>query len=262
MASVSRSASVVGLEVAEVVVDRELHVHVEHAAAGQQEGDVGDGAAGDARLLAVGDALDHAGEAQHVVGHALAPLAAGLGAGEGLAQVAGGLGEGPRGRGGLLQPGQQLAVLLGALLLQRADHVAEPLELRGEPLDPLLEGGGAQVELAGAAGHRVAQLLAGHLGGHVGGGGDRVLALHAQAGLELGGLLGQEGGLLLEGGGDPLVGGEAPGAGGPGADDVGEGEDGGHPEGGEDDGEDHAKSVRRGCDSARGSRRERPGHTA
>ena len=38
-----------GLEVAEVVVDGELHVHVEHAAAGHEERDVGDRAAGDAR---------------------------------------------------------------------------------------------------------------------------------------------------------------------------------------------------------------------
>ena len=36
---------------------------------------------------------------------------------------------------------------------------------------------------------------------------DGVLALHAEAGLELGGLLGEGGGLLLEGDGDPLVGG-------------------------------------------------------
>ncbi len=50
-------------EVAQVVVDRELHIHVEHAAAGEQERHIGDGPADDARLLAVGDALDHAGEA-------------------------------------------------------------------------------------------------------------------------------------------------------------------------------------------------------
>ena len=103
-----------------------------------------------------------------------------------------------------------------------------------EPLDALLEGVAAQVEQAGAARHRVAQLLARQLGGHVGGRAHGVLALHAEAGLELGGLLGEEGGLLLEGGGDPLVGGAAAGAGGAGADDVGEDEDGGRHDGGEE----------------------------
>ena len=89
----------------------------------------GIGAAGDARLLPVGDALDHAGEAQHVVGHALAPLAAGLGAGQRLAQVAGGLGERAGGRLRLLEPGEQLAVLLGAVAVEARDDVAQPLEL-------------------------------------------------------------------------------------------------------------------------------------
>ena len=130
-----------------------------------------------------------------------------------------------------------------------------------EALDALLEGRGAQVELAGAARHRVAELLAGQPGRHVGRRGDRVLALHAEPGLELGGLLGEGGGLLLEGDGHPLVGGGGAGAGGAGADHVGEDQDGGHPEGGEDGGEDHGESVRRGCDSPGGSLRERPGQS-
>ena len=207
MACSSRSASVVGLEVAEVVVDRELDVHVEVAPAGEEEGDVGDGAAGDARLLAVGDALDHPGVPQDVVGHALAPLAAGLGAGQRLAQVAGGLGQGAGGRLGLLEPREELAVLLGAVAVELGDDVAQALELGAEALDPLLEGRGAQVELAGAAGHRVAELLAGQLGGHVGRGRDGVLALHPQPRLELGGLLAEGDGLLLEGDRHALVGG-------------------------------------------------------
>ena len=79
-----------------------------------------------------------------------------------------------------------------AVALEAGDHVAEPLHLGHEPLDPLVEGVAAQVEQAGAARHRVAQLLPGQLGGHVGGRAHGVLALHAEAGLELGGLLGEE----------------------------------------------------------------------
>ena len=225
----------------------------EHAAAGHEERDVGDLAAGDARLLPVADALDHAGVAQHVVGHALAPLAAGLGAGEGLAQVAGGLGERSGGGLRLLEAGDHRAVLRGAVAVEPGDHVAEPLHLGHQPVDALLEGIAAQVEQAGAAGHRVAQLLPGQLGGHVGGRAHGVLALHAEARLELGGLLGEQGGLLLEGGGDPLVGGLPAGTGGTGADHVGEHEDGGrHATSGEGDGG-HGESVHRGCDSHRGS---------
>jgi hypothetical protein len=243
-----------GLEVAQVVVDRELDVHVQHPPAGQEEGDVGDRAPGDAGLLAVGDAFDHARQAQDVVGHALAPLAARLGAGQGLPQVAGGLGEGARGRRGVLEPGDQLTVLLGGVLLELHDDVAQALQLRGEALHALLERGGAQVELASAARHRVAQLLAGHLGGHVGGRADRVLPLHAQPGLELGGLLRQGARLLLEGHDHALVGGGRAGTGGAGPDDVRQGEDGSRAEDGEEGGGDHGKSVRRGCDSGRGCR--------
>ena len=143
-------------------------------------------------------------------------------------------------------------MLLGAVAVQLGDDVAQPLELRAEALDPLLERRGAQVELAGAARHRVAELLAGQLGGHVGRGRDRVLALHPEAGLQVGGLLREGGGLLLEGDGHPLVGGGRAGAGRAGPDQVGEDQDDGHPEGGEDSGDDHGESVRRGCDSPGG----------
>jgi hypothetical protein len=106
------------LQVAHVVRHRELHVHVEHLAAGQQERDVGDGALRRGPLLLVGDALDQAGEAQHVVGHALAPLAAGLGRGEHLAQRAGGGGEQRRLLVGAHELLAQLAVGAGHRLLQ------------------------------------------------------------------------------------------------------------------------------------------------
>ena len=79
------------LEGAQVVVDRELHVHVQHPVARQQERDVGDAPAGHALLPQVVDALDQAGRPQHVVGHPLAPLPAGLGAGQRLAEALGGL---------------------------------------------------------------------------------------------------------------------------------------------------------------------------
>ena len=218
-----------GLEVAQVVVDRELHVHVQHAAAGQQERDVGDRAAGDARLLAVADALDHAGEAQHVVGHALAPLAAGLRAGEGLAQVAGGLGERSGGRLASLRPESSCAVLLGAVAVEPGRprrRAARPGTSSPRPASrrrslrrsswrvPLV------IESPSFSPASLAAMSAAER--------DRVLALHAEARLELGGLLGEQGGLLLEGGGDPLVGGVPAGAGGAGADHVGEDEDGGH----------------------------------
>ena len=75
-----------------------------------------------ARLLAVVDAFDEAGGAQHVVGHALAPLAAGLRAGQGLPQRlrrAGQLGRRPQ---RVAQTLHQLAVLRGPVALQRADQ--------------------------------------------------------------------------------------------------------------------------------------------
>ena len=102
---------------------------------GQQEGEIRAGPTLDRSLLSVVDALAHAGRAQDILGHALPPLAAGLGAGERLAQVLGGLGE------NLLLPGRrfkrldELAVLLGALLLQLPDEVAQLGELGAHRLD-------------------------------------------------------------------------------------------------------------------------------
>ena len=64
------------LGAADVVLERELHVHVHAQAVGQQEREVGDPpAARDRGLLAVVDALDQAREPEHVLGHALTPLA-------------------------------------------------------------------------------------------------------------------------------------------------------------------------------------------
>ena len=141
------------VEEAQVVVERELHVHVEHDAARQEEREVRDApAAFDRDLLAVLDALDEAGEREHVLGHALAPLAAGLRARQRLAQAL-------RRAGELREPvpllahdalehvelraalllelGQQLgdAPELAAHRLQlRVDDLALAVELRGRPL--------------------------------------------------------------------------------------------------------------------------------
>ena len=77
-----------GVDVPDVVVERELHVHVEDGVLGQEEREVGDARAlRDGLLLAVLDAFHEPGEAQHVLGHALAPLAPGLAAGKRLAQA-------------------------------------------------------------------------------------------------------------------------------------------------------------------------------
>ena len=113
------------LEVAEVVVDGELHVHVQDPAAGQQEREVGDGARRRGRLLAVADALDQAGGPQHVVGHALAPLAPRRGVGQRLAQRLGGVGQAGAGRRHLGQAGLDPALLLGPLVLE-AEPPARP----------------------------------------------------------------------------------------------------------------------------------------
>ena len=77
-----------GLRVEElhVAVERELHVHVEHDAAREQEREVGDApAALDRDLLPVLDALDETRQREDVLGHALAPLAPGPAARQGFA---------------------------------------------------------------------------------------------------------------------------------------------------------------------------------
>ena len=65
-----------GFEVADVVVERELHVHVHDEPVGQEERVVGPTGTGERRLLAIVDAFEEARELQHVFGHPLAPLAA------------------------------------------------------------------------------------------------------------------------------------------------------------------------------------------
>ncbi len=150
------------VEGAQVVVDGELHVHVQHPFAGQQEGHVGDATAGQAGLAPVVDPLDQAGQAQHVVGHALTPLAPGLGAGQRLAQALGGVGQALALTRRLGQPGHQLAVLQGPVALERGHQVAHPGELGAHALHLGLDHGVAQLGLLVAGRHVVAQLVAGH----------------------------------------------------------------------------------------------------
>ena len=114
----------VAVEVAQVVVDRELDVHVEHAALGQEEGEVGHGAGGDGLLLPVVDALGEADEPQDVLGHALAPLAPSPRAGERLPQSTGDVRQPSLDASGLVEAGREPPAwrLVG---LEAGDEVAE-----------------------------------------------------------------------------------------------------------------------------------------
>ncbi len=77
----------VGVEIAQVAGHRELDVHVQLVPLGQREREVGPpGCPVELGLLDVVDVLDEAGQPQHVLGHPLAPLAAGRGTGHRLAQ--------------------------------------------------------------------------------------------------------------------------------------------------------------------------------
>ena len=158
------------LEVAQVRRQRELDVHVQHVALGQLERVVRPaGAAVDLGLLAVVDVLGEAGQAEHVLGHALAPLATGLRVGEGLAQHPGGVGQG----GGDLGVGAQrlvdLAEALGAGRADVADQLAEALQLGAHLGADLVEAGVDDVllrrEVGLHAGGRRAELLAVEHGG-------------------------------------------------------------------------------------------------
>ena len=110
--------------------------------AGEHEGEVGHRAGPRGRLLAVAHALDQPGGAQHVVGHALTPLAPGLGAGQCLAQRLGGVGQLAAHRDDLGQAGLHPALLLGALPLEAHHQVGHAGQLAAQltraPLEALL----------------------------------------------------------------------------------------------------------------------------
>jgi hypothetical protein len=136
-----------GLEVAQVVVDRELDVHVQDPAPGQQEREIGDGARRRGRLLAVADALDQARGPQHVVGHALTPLPPRPRVGQCLTQGLGGVGQAGADRRHLGQAGLHPAVLLGPLALQRAHQVGHPGQLGPDVAHARLDRGVAHRQL-------------------------------------------------------------------------------------------------------------------
>jgi hypothetical protein len=67
---------IVAFQETQVIRDGEFHIHVDPRAGGQQEDEVGLGAAFRGALLAVVDPFDHPRQAEHVLGHPLAPLPA------------------------------------------------------------------------------------------------------------------------------------------------------------------------------------------
>ena len=152
------------LQVAQVGRQWELDVHVERVALRHGERVVGQGAGAlDRRLLLVVDVLDEAGQAEHVLGHALAPLAAGLRVGQRLPQA---LRAGREGLGDLgLRPQRlvHLAELLGVALAQLPDELPEPLHLRPQLRLHLVQPGVDDVLLGGelllAGGEVGAELL-------------------------------------------------------------------------------------------------------
>jgi hypothetical protein len=153
-----------GLEAAQVRGDRELHVHVEEEALREEEGDVGDGAVRQGPLPHVAHALHEPGGSQHVVGHALAPLAPHLRVGEGLAQRGGRRAEIARLPGGGCDLLAELPVVTGTLPLDAHDGGAERLEARRHGGELLTEDGRGPVRprrLTGAG--------PGELGGEDGG---------------------------------------------------------------------------------------------
>ncbi len=121
-------------QVAEVGGERELDVHVQDVTLGQVEREVraartvASGAA-QLRLLAVVDVLDEAGEAQHVLGHPLAPLATGLRVGQRLLQRSRGVAQRRGDLGVRAQRGVDLSEALRAGVAEGGDEVAEAVEL-------------------------------------------------------------------------------------------------------------------------------------
>ena len=105
---------------------------------------------GDRRLLAIVDALAEARRGEHVLGHALAPLATGLRARQRIAQLRGGGVQLHAALGVLLELLDEGAVLAGLVTLQLGDEALHLVELRGDRSDALGEGVGPHAELARA----------------------------------------------------------------------------------------------------------------
>ena len=122
---------VVGLEVAHVVVERELHVHVHDQAVREEEGVVGPARARERRLLAVVDALEEPGELQNVLRHPLAPLPTRARVGERLPQLLCVFGERVQAGVLALQLVGELTERLVPIVFQLAYEVADLAELAG-----------------------------------------------------------------------------------------------------------------------------------
>src|SRR5262249_39829908 len=105
---------------------RELDVHVEDVALGQGEGEVGQRPGSfDGRLLLVVDVLDEAGQAEHVFGHALAPLTTRFGTGERFTETLRGAGQRRRALGVSGQRGLDAAQGGGVVTAELLDELAQ-----------------------------------------------------------------------------------------------------------------------------------------
>ena len=104
----------------------------------------------DGLVAPVVDAVDEAGEPEHVFGHALAPLAACGGARERLAQRLRGLGEHLGVAPGLAQLGAELADVLAPLLLDVGDERRELLEVAAHADDLVVDQRLLALEVLGA----------------------------------------------------------------------------------------------------------------
>ena len=113
------------------------------------------------------------GQAQHVVGHALAPLAPGLGAGQRLAQAAVVSASRAGSAGGLGRRGEQLAVLVGPVVLQGGHQLGDLDQLAVDVL-------GAQVQLGRARPGVLVEAIARDGDHGVDRGLDRGLPLHGE----------------------------------------------------------------------------------
>ena len=153
-----------GIEVAQVGAERELHIEVEDLALRQLERVVGQPRATlEPGLLAVVDVLDEPGHAQHVFGHALAPLTARLGAGQGFAQAVGRAGERLCRFGVRRQRSVDLAEAACAQRAQVGELLADPLELGAHLVGDFVEPGVDEVllrrQVLVAGGQRAGQLV-------------------------------------------------------------------------------------------------------
>ena len=121
--------------------------------------------------------MDEPGRAQHVLGHAFAPLAACLGRGQGLAQRVGGLRQPGRHLAGGLEPRGDVGQSRSALLVELGHQAADPFELGLHLGQATAHGLVALVELLGPGSGLGPELLGGHRDHGLDRGVQRLLAL-------------------------------------------------------------------------------------